>query len=238
MMMRNRIRAIGFAAIAGATILPLRYFAQAPAKKRAIPDAAVMIGSASPVTAHLVGQLQVDTSGNAQLVGYFPWISGLPAAFAGTPSEATAYYTFRSPSFQVQIVANGGLMQILPMSSGATGGTLTYNMYYNTAPNQSFSNPGSFSQGQLVATLTSVQWMTTASTNGGVGSGTFELASSSNFSIQGQSYNMKALGNAVTLVLTIAPSAGPASPYAAFSVPLGGYALGVNAVRAQTIGGR
>lgn len=235
-MSRNRIRALGVSAILGSAILPLRYFAQAPAKKPTMPEASAVIGSASPVTAHLVGQLQVDSSGNAQLVGYFPWISGLPAAFAGTPSEATAYYTFRSPTFQVRIVANGGLMEIFSMSSGTGGGTLTYNMYYNASPNSSFSNPNSFSQGQLVATLTSVQWMTTASTNGGVGSGTFELASSSNFAIQGQTYNMNTLGNAVTLVLTIAPSPGPSSPYAAFSVPLGGYALGVRAVRAQPIG--
>jgi hypothetical protein len=40
-------------------------------------------------------------------------------------------------------------MQIFPVTGN---GATTYNVYYNPNPNQSFANPNTFSQGQLIAT--------------------------------------------------------------------------------------
>src|SRR5579883_3503433 len=75
----------------------------------------------------------------------------------------------RTPTFNflnLQVISNGSLMHVLPETSSG-GSSPTYNVYYNSNPNQSFSNPGSFSQGQLIASFNSVKWMATLSPNGG-----------------------------------------------------------------------
>ena len=97
---------------------------------------------------YLVGRLYVDpTSGNAEVVGYIPYINGIgdsSTLFNGTPSERTAYFTFRTSLSISSLPSNGDVTPLL----GTPG---TYNIYYNPSPKNDWSNLDSFSGGQLIA---------------------------------------------------------------------------------------
>jgi hypothetical protein len=176
------------------------------------------------VAAHLVGRMTVDAYGNAQLFGYFPYFANLPVAFfSGAPSEATAYFTFRTAMFQLQAVPNGSIMELFSQPiGGSTAGAAPYSIYYNATPKQDFTNPDTFSQGRLIATFNPAVWMATVTPSGALLSDTITLASSSDFTIQSQPYNMRNLGAAVTMVFMFGPS--PGGLAVPLTVPFGGYA--------------
>jgi hypothetical protein len=173
------------------------------------------------VAAQLVGRVMVDQYSNTQLFGYFPNITNLPVAFfSGAPSEATAYFTFRSPTFQVQSVPNGSLVQLFAQPA-STGGT--YNVYFNSNPNQNFTIPESFSQGRLIATFNPARWMATVTPAGAALADSVTLTSSSDFTIQGQTYNFANLGSAATMVFTLGSFPGMLTG-APLVIPFGAYA--------------
>jgi hypothetical protein len=200
--------------------------------RQAVVPAAQTTGGT--VVAHEIGQAAIDASGNAQLIGYFPYIASLPSPFfSGPPSEATAYFTFRSPLFQLQVVTNGSIMHVFPVTpAGSSATSVTYNVYYNSSPNQSFSNPASFSQGLLIGTFNSVKWMATITPSGGLVAGTFTLASSTDFTVQGQTYNLRNVGDSITLVFDLGPP-GQGLSYLPLSIPFGGYGLLANGAQGR-----
>jgi hypothetical protein len=67
--------------------------------------------------------------------------------------------------------------------------------------------------------------MASVSPSGGVVAGTYALVSSSDFTIQGTTYNVNGLGSAVTFVLSFGPLPTGASPYGPVTIPFGGYGL-------------
>jgi hypothetical protein len=177
------------------------------------------------VAAQVVGRMSVDAYGNAQLFGYFPYLANLPGAFfSGAPGEATAYFTFRSAMFQLQPVPNGSIMELFAKPvGGSTNVAAPYSIYFNANPKQDFTNPDTFSQGQLIATFNPAQWMATVTSGGALLADTITLASSSDFTIQGQTYNFRNLGSAVTMVFMFGSSPGGLTALP-LSVPFGGYA--------------
>ena len=97
---------------------------------------------------HFVGRISVNVvNGTADIYGYFTTIAGIPGSlFDGPPSETTALFTFRAQ----------GSTQPLP-TNGNVGITLIdpgdISVYFSPAPNHNWSDPDSFSNGQLVATF-------------------------------------------------------------------------------------
>jgi hypothetical protein len=83
-----------------------------------------------------------------QVAGYFTYFPEIDDLFAGSPSLATARFTFRSDTLQLQPLSNPGSLSIILMSGGV------WKIYYNPTPAGDWTNLDSFSQGQLVATLT------------------------------------------------------------------------------------
>ena len=174
---------------------------------------------------HEVGRLVVDSTGSAQMIGYFPYIANLPVSFfSGTPSEATAYFTLRSSPFQIQSVSNGNVTAMFSQSAGGSAATV-YSLYYNAAPYGDFTNPATFSGGQLIATFSSGPWMATASATGALLSGTSTLTSSADFIIKGQTFNLAALGDQETTVLTFGPSPTGGLTGGPLAISYGGYGL-------------
>jgi hypothetical protein len=98
------------------------------------------------VTSYFVGRGFLNTIGQGEVVGYFTNINGIPdPLFDGNPSEKTAFFTFRSDVFSLTpLPLNGDITPDL-VSAG------TFDIYYNPTPNGDWSNPDSFSSGQLVA---------------------------------------------------------------------------------------
>jgi hypothetical protein len=154
------------------------------------------------VASHLVGRFVINADGTDEMYGYYPFIEGVPGPFfAGDPSEATAYLTFRTSTSMPQIIPNGDIYHIF--LTPPAGGANTVNVYLNSNPAGDFTNPDTFSSGQLIATFQSHTGMITAIPNTvGTGMTTASLISSSDFSFNGQTFNFNALGGGVTLVLT------------------------------------
>jgi hypothetical protein len=101
---------------------------------------------ATAVACYFVGRafLSADFS-EGEVVGYFTDINGIGASdtlFNGSPSETTAFFTFRSNVFsQTPLPLNGDIGLDL-VSTG------TFNIYFNSTPNGDWSNPDTFSGGQ------------------------------------------------------------------------------------------
>ena len=89
------------------------------------------------------GFVSADFS-QGQVVGYFTDINGIGASdtlFSGSPSEQTAFFTFRSNVFSLTPLQNGDIGLDL-VSAG------TFNIYYNPTPDGDWSSPNTFSGDQ------------------------------------------------------------------------------------------
>src|ERR1700730_2463982 len=90
----------------------------------------------SAVACYFVGRGYLNPSnGQGEVVGYFTNITGISGLlFNGSPSEQTAFFTFRSNVFSLTpLPANGGFGLDL-VSAG------TFNIYFNQKPNGDWSN--------------------------------------------------------------------------------------------------
>ena len=97
-----------------------------------------------------VGRVYLNpNTGQAVWAGYIVHINGINSSlFNGSPSEATAYFTFSTDVLSLTPMPNNGDMALSLVSAG------TFNVYYNSSPSGDWSNPASFTSGQLIATFT------------------------------------------------------------------------------------
>ena len=103
---------------------------------------------AGPVAMHQLGRALFAANGTAEVVGYLAFINGVSGSlFAGPPSEATAFFTYRSNTLSPQIISNGDISVFL-----ISGESIS--VYFNSSPHGDWNSPDSFSGGQLVATFT------------------------------------------------------------------------------------
>ena len=100
----------------------------------------------SAVACYFVGRGYLNpVNGQGEVIGYFTEINGIGASdvlFNGSPSENTAFFTFRSDVFsQAPLPSNGGFTLGL-LSAG------DFNFYFNSTPIGDWSNPDTFSGGK------------------------------------------------------------------------------------------
>ena len=177
---------------------------------------------AAQLTGRLVGS--GGLAGEYEFLCYATFIEGLGASlFTGDPSEQTALITLRSDKFRFQTLANGSLIHfgrlILPGTSPAQ-----VRIYYTSNPNHDFSEPDSFSQGQLVGVLQArgIQGNLTPSFTFNA-TGTLTVESTSDISIGGKRVSLNMLGDSVTASLRgVAPAAAQFAGANGISVPLDG----------------
>jgi hypothetical protein len=104
--------------------------------------------------ANFIGRFYFDPNHLQGFVaGYLPDIAGIPGPFfnGSPPGEGTAFFTFRSDVFQfTQLAPNGDLLPFV-----LAAGTNQLAIYFNAQPSGDFTNPDTFSSGQLIATLQS-----------------------------------------------------------------------------------
>ena len=188
------------------------------------PSGSVAIGS---IAAHLVGRIVIDpTTGNAEWIGYLPYLAGVAGTFfSGTPSEATAYFTFRSTTFQEQAIPNGNFTELFP---AGVGQPLEIHVYLNNSPNGNFETPDTFSEGKLIARLSPERAMGTDTGTFTSAAGTYDVIFGSHFWFQGQDYNIQELTRSMTIALTFGtPAPGVSAGAPALVSSFGGYALAV-----------
>ena len=95
--------------------------------------------------------LNPDT-GRAVYAGYVVHLNGVTGSlFNGSPSEATAYFTFSTDVLSLTPMPNDGDIALDLVSAG------TLSVYYNSSPNGDWSNPATFTSGKLIATFTRKQ---------------------------------------------------------------------------------
>jgi len=147
------------------------------------------------------------STGSAQVAGYFLFVEGLPEPlFNGNPSEATAFFTFRSDTFSLTPpVANGPDLSATLFTPG------TFTVYFNgppASPASNFANLDSFSSGKPIATFLRSTGMITG-VAGSTGTATFsaKLVSSQDFVFHGQIVNFATLvPSGVTILITTSPN--------------------------------
>jgi hypothetical protein len=137
---------------------------------------------------HVARALLNPSTGTGQVIGYISQIDGVSTSiFSGAPSEATAFFTFRTDTISLTPMASNGDIQLVLLSPG------TLNVYFNPSPANDWSQPDSFSSGQLIATFSRAESMLIAFGPLQADTASFRLESSQNFTFDGQTRNFKAL---------------------------------------------
>ncbi|MBV8525238.1 MAG: hypothetical protein JOY71_24470 [Acetobacteraceae bacterium] len=85
-----------------------------------------------------------DGQGVAEVAGYITDTPGISdSLFNGSPSEQTAFLTFRSDLVTLTPLPPNGVVNLERVSPG------TFNIYFNPTPNGDWSDPNTFSNGQM-----------------------------------------------------------------------------------------
>lgn len=153
-------------------------------------------------------------AGHAFTIGYYTYIAGLPQPLFSNPDtvgEATAYFTFRSEPYSFSTFPDENIL-VRTVSPG-----FLIKLYYNQTPDQTFDNPDTFSDGQLIATFKVVTSLATRVENEANQQASLRLMSAQPFWFHGKRYTIRTIVHGgVTLI-----SAGSALPvddsYTAFA---------------------
>ncbi len=162
--------------------------------------------------------------GEYELLCYATFVEGLGGAvFNGDPSEKTAEITLRSDQFRFQAFPNGSLIhfgRLAPAGTSPAG----VRIYYGANPNRDFSQPDTFSSGELVGVLESrgIQGSLTPSFSFNA-SGTLTVQEAPEISIGGLRVSLRALGDSFSASLHgVAPSALQFTAGGPMSIPVDG----------------
>jgi hypothetical protein len=150
----------------------------------------IPISGAEPsgqVASHGLERDAVNADGTGEGAGYFTFIQGVAGSlFSGLPSEATAFFTFRTEQFSTGAINNGSVTALLHPPGRFT-------IYLNNTPSGNWNDFSSFARGQAIGI---VEFGTTQDINTGatqIGYTSAQIIQSSSFEFQGQQYNLRAL---------------------------------------------
>jgi len=140
---------------------------------------------ASHVVWQHVGRIYVNpNTGQAIYAGYLVHLNGVPnPLFNGAPSEKTAYFTFHTDVLQLTPLPNNADIALDLVSAR------TFSVYYNARPSGDWSNPDSFSSGQLIATFQRQESLFPIIGPIGLHSLSESLLSSRDFTFNGRTFN-------------------------------------------------
>jgi hypothetical protein len=203
-----------------------------PAALPAADDDSQHSPAAGRIAYHYVGRVSLNfLNGTGIVYGYLTDLAGVTTAaslFHGTPGETTALLTFRANINFQPLPGNG------PIGNGQFAVTPTlvtpgdFQIYFTPSPAHDWTDPSTFSSGQVVATLArgleQFSVLATFSSN----AGSAALQSSAPFPLNGHNMNLRDLfPNGVTNITTgpAIPLLGstPTAPIFAFA----GYALAI-----------
>jgi hypothetical protein len=164
--------------VAASTLLTVVSFAPSEAQER--------VPAAQTVWQH-VGRIYLNPgTGKAVYAGYVVHVNGISASlFNGPPSEATAFFTFSTDVLSLTPLPGNGDVALYLVSAGS------FNVYYNISPDGDWSNPNTFSSGQLIATFARHESLFPLFTPIGIHSLSETLESSQTFTFNGQALNFK-----------------------------------------------
>lgn len=174
------------------------------------------------ITGQAVGRVILDGNLNTEVLMYYPSIDGIGTnLFNGTPGVRNAFFSARSNKFKGTALVNSNV-GILALAPGSA--QIVMNVYYNPNPDRDFSNPDSFSDGQLVGVYP-VSAGSTTLVDGRNASFVYSarLQSSTDFFYRGQTYNASNLLPAFSVFLNgSAPALSTVANGEAFVIPMAG----------------
>ena len=146
---------------------------------------------------HYVGRVKLNFADSTGIVyGYMTAVSGVKSTaslFNGTPSEATAYLTFRANIKFMALPGNGplgpGQFAVTPILNEAG----TWSIYFTANPAHNWDNPDTFSNGQAVATFERPVEQFSIYPTFSINAGAAILESSAHFTLAGQKINLREL---------------------------------------------
>jgi hypothetical protein len=159
-------------------------------------------------------------NGTGQVAGYFTYFPGVDGLFAGAPSEATARFTFRSDTLQLQPVPAEGALSVILANAGE------WRIYFNPAPAGNWSDLDSFSRGQVAAVLThgAKELISTGTVGTTMFSG--DVLESHDFVLNGQKLNLgKIFPDGITNFSTISNLPVSGTPEFPVGLPYAGSAI-------------
>jgi hypothetical protein len=194
----------------------------------------------SAVACNFVGRFYLNPiSLQGEVVGYFTNIHGIfngmsAPLFNGSPSENTAFFTFRSDVFTLNpqpaggLPANGDLVLFL-VSAGK------FNIFFHPAPNCDWSNLDTFSNGQQIANFTRPEVLDLQFKSISQHMITETLISSKTFTFNGYNYNFSELvPGGITLFETISNTSSlPALASYSIVLPFAGSGIAVASEKDQ-----
>jgi|HubBroStandDraft_6_1064221.scaffolds.fasta_scaffold796193_1 hypothetical protein len=188
----------------------------------------------SAVACNFVGRFYLNpVSLQGEVVGYFTNIHGIANGmsaplFSGSPSERTAFFTFRSDVFALNpLPANGDLVLFL-VSAGK------FNVFFNPAPNSDWTNLDTFSNGQHIANFTRPEVLDLQFESTSQHMITETLISSQSFTFNGYKYNFSELvPGGITLFEAISNTALPALASYSIVLPFAGSGIAVACEKEQ-----
>jgi hypothetical protein len=143
---------------------------------------------AAAVACFFVGRAFQNSSGQGEVVGYFTDITGISGPlFSGAPGEDTAFFTIRSDIVQLTPLPTNGDVGLALGSAG------TFDIYFNPTPIGDWSNPDTFSSGQLIARFTRPEGLLLQIPTYSRAVLTGTLVSSRRFSLKGHEYDLRAI---------------------------------------------
>ena len=126
--------------------------------------------------------------------GYFVDLAGIPGPlFSGAPGENTAYFTWSLNAQGAVQLQNGDTKDPGAINVAVLPAAETFNVYFNATPNQNWSNPASFSAGQLIATFKSAPGTQTGAGPVAFVTQSYSLVSGHQFTFKGETYNLARL---------------------------------------------
>jgi hypothetical protein len=142
---------------------------------------------AGQVASHGLERDAVNADGTGEGAGHFIFIQGIAGSlFSGQPSEATAFFTFKTERFSTGVISNGSVKALIHPPGRFT-------IYLNNTPSGNWSDFTTFAQGQPIAV---VEFGTTQDINTGsvqIGYSSAVIVQSISFEFQGQHYNLRDL---------------------------------------------
>lgn len=179
---------------------------------------------ASRVVWHHVARALLNPNGTGQVIGYASQIDGVAGSvFNGTPSEATAFFTFRTDTFSLTPLPDNGDVHVTLLSPG------TLNVYFNADPANDWKQPDTFSSGQLIATFHRAETMLIVLGSLQTDTASFQLESSKDFTFRGQTLGFETLSPNGINITNSASNTPLLTGMADFPIafPFGGHAVAV-----------
>ncbi len=178
--------------ISGAVLCTGAY--QYVAGQPAATSARVPIGA---VAAQVAGRLIATSDSAVDIFGYLTFVDGMTDLFKSTPGAAGAHLAFRSEPTGAHFLDNGRVLHLI--ATPANGQFTRMGVYYQDDPARDLTKPETFAEGTQIASFRTHGTRANVTSTAYLLSATLELEWAIDFQHRGRTFNLRSMGDSVTL---------------------------------------